>query len=531
MSSRKDRRAGGVQAAIHGARSTRAAAAVAACLLLSAFAPVAFAQQAECGYVRWDAATGPVASYDVYVEIENNAFQLYAQDVEETEILVSGSQFGVGDALRFQVVARGDDGTTGPPSEVSDVIFCGNVPTPEGLLAEDGSARDPIVLTWDPVEHADFYVIFRSTQPGVDGEYVDRSDEPFFEDAEAALAVQYYYSVSAVAGIQISEFSEQAEARRGAVYPTLVASRSELLFQPAFGESTARMSFDLRNVGDWALAYQAWPGASWLKVSPSAGLIEDEVVRVDVTLQLTSLAPGMHQAVIPIYTYYDPPAGEEFDVGQSLDIVVRVEVLPANRPPVIESSLVVNVAEGQTLVVSQLASDPDGDQVTLAATGLPTWASFQAQSGGTGLLTVSPGLTDAGTWTAYIHAVDDAVPEAFTSRELTIVVSEAGSPPVVVQANQPPVLAPIADRVLAVGSKTVIQVSAFDPDLGDRLAFITSSLPDFVRLVDRGNGTADFQLAPKAEDVGNYLLIVLVVDDGDPPLSRGLAFQVTVTAN
>ncbi len=522
MGTSKDRRAGGVQAAIHGARTTRTAAALSACFLLFVFAPVAFAQQVECGSIRWDAAAGPVASYDVYVEIDDGGLQLYAQSVEGTEILVAGAQFDVGDALRFEVVARAADGSEGPPSEVSDVIFCGDVPTPLGLVAVDGSAHDPIVLSWDAVEHADFYVVFRSTDAGTDGEYVDRSEEPFLEDATAELATHYYYSVSAVAGIQISAFSAQATATRGAVYPTLVASQTELVFEPAYGETTASQSFELTNAGDWELAYQAWPGAPWLRVDPIAGSIEDDAVTVEVTVQFANLSPGTHQAVIPIYSYYDPPAGQEFEIGDSLDIVVRLEVAPENRPPVIESSLMVSVAEGQTVVVPQLGSDPDGDNVTLAITGLPAWASFQEQGGGNGLLTLTPGPGDAGTWTAAIHAVDDAIPEAFTTRQLTIVVSESS------QVNQAPVLAPIADRTVVAGQTTSVLVSAFDPNLGDRLAIISSTLPDFVTLVDYGNGTAEFFLAPRATDVGSYLLIALVVDDGSPPLSRALAFTVTV---
>lgn len=85
--------------------------------------------------------------------------------------------------------------------------------------------------------------------------------------------------------------------------------------------------------------------------------------------------------------------------------IAEVEVFgaptPVNNPPVIEPIAPVFASTGAALAVQVRASDPDGDAVTFAATGLPAGLSINA---GTGRISGTP--TAAGTSSARITVTD-----------------------------------------------------------------------------------------------------------------------------
>ena len=103
-------------------------------------------------------------------------------------------------------------------------------------------------------------------------------------------------------------------------------------------------------------------------------------------------------------------------------------VLPPNLPPVLDPVGSQTVDEGQILMVTITASNPDGVAPVLAASGLPEFAALLDNGDGTGTLTLSPSYTHAGTYTnGVITASDGSLQTA--SETITIVVNDVDGPP------------------------------------------------------------------------------------------------------
>src|SRR5207302_8602173 len=95
-----------------------------------------------------------------------------------------------------------------------------------------------------------------------------------------------------------------------------------------------------------------------------------------------------------------------------------------------------------------------------------------------------------------------------------------------VAANQPPVLAPIANQSVNEGQLLQFTVTATDPD-GDALTFAGANLPTGATLTDNHNGTATFSWTPSFTQAGNYAnVMVTATDSGKPPASASQSFTL-----
>ncbi len=77
---------------------------------------------------------------------------------------------------------------------------------------------------------------------------------------------------------------------------------------------------------------------------------------------------------------------------------------PTNTAPVISGTPSTQVAEGQAYSFRPSASDVDGDTLTFSITNRPAWASFNSA---TGLLSGTPGMDDAATYSNIVISVSD----------------------------------------------------------------------------------------------------------------------------
>ena len=158
-----------------------------------------------------------------------------------------------------------------------------------------------------------------------------------------------------------------------------------------------------------------------------------------------------------------------------------------------------SVEAGESLLVSLWASDPEGDGLTLGASGLPAFAALTDRGDGTGYIEFAPGLDDAGLYPINVTVFDGALgdTESFTLR--------------VYNVNRAPVLDPIADQSVNEGDTLLVSLSASDPD-GDRLTLSTTGLPPFAALIDGGAGTDYIEYTPGFDDAGLYPIYVTVYD-------------------
>jgi hypothetical protein len=96
---------------------------------------------------------------------------------------------------------------------------------------------------------------------------------------------------------------------------------------------------------------------------------------------------------------------------------------------------------------------------------------------------------------------------------------------VIVTTNNPPSIAAIPSQSMSTGGQRTVNLAATDGE-GDPLVF-SESLPNFITLVDNGDGTAQLRLRPEAGDAGTYNNLRVQVDDGE--FSTSQAFNLTVT--
>ena len=100
-------------------------------------------------------------------------------------------------------------------------------------------------------------------------------------------------------------------------------------------------------------------------------------------------------------------------------IVAGVELVEANGTetnvaPEVDPIADRSITEGDTATVGVTATDPNGDQLDLSASGLPSFASFADDGDGTGTLTFAPEAGDAGTYETTLTASDGSLSDSET---------------------------------------------------------------------------------------------------------------------
>ncbi len=115
------------------------------------------------------------------------------------------------------------------------------------------------------------------------------------------------------------------------------------------------------------------------------------------------------------------------DLWSESAATVTITVTPVNDAPVLAPVGDQTVAEGDTLVVELSATDVDGDDLTFSGIDLPGFCAVANLGGGTGSLTCSPGVGDAGPYTFTIRVTDDGVPSLSDQEIIELTVTAAGT--------------------------------------------------------------------------------------------------------
>jgi large repetitive protein len=270
------------------------------------------------------------------------------------------------------------------------------------------------------------------------------------------------------------------------------------------------------------------PSGTPPSLDPIADVTMDEGTTATVTIFFSELdGDTVTLAVtgLPAFASFEESSGEisfapGFDDAGSYPMTVTatdqdgsdqqsftLTVLDVNRPPEVADIPDVTVDEGQATTVSVVASDPDGDPVTISVDDLPPFATFDSD-----LLTIliEPDFTDAGSYgPVTVTATDGRGGSASTTFLITVV-----------NVNRPPVLDPIDDLTLTAGTSTSVTVTATDLD-GDPLTVVFVGLPSFASFND-----GVITLTPGNADVGSYEVMVNVSDGMGGSVSTG--FTITI---
>ncbi|PWB68849.1 hypothetical protein C3F09_10930, partial [candidate division GN15 bacterium] len=194
--------------------------------------------------------------------------------------------------------------------------------------------------------------------------------------------------------------------------------------------------------------------------------------------------------------------------------IVAITVVDAgNQPPVLANIGPRSVFENRILNIAVSASDPDATVPVLSTSALPSGAVFVDNHDGTGALTWTPSFTQAASYVVTFRASDGTLVDSET-----VVIT-------VLNADAPPVLAPIGSRSVAEASNLNFNVSATDID-GTTPVLTTSTLPAGATFVDNLNGTGTFNWTPTLAQAGVYNVTFYATDDSAAVDSE--AVQITV---
>lgn len=171
-------------------------------------------------------------------------------------------------------------------------------------------------------------------------------------------------------------------------------------------------------------------------------------------------------------------------------------------------------SEGDAIAISPQASDPDGDDLSFAATGLPPGVSIAV---GSGVIsgTVAYNAASGSPYTTLVTVSDSG--GRYDTAEFTWTVTDV---------NRPPSLAPIADMSVAEAELMKVVASASDPDLpGDLLHFNLTEAPPGATVDSNGK----IKWTPtETTGPGSYGFELEVTDSGMPAQSDVESFEVTV---
>ncbi|MBI1884645.1 MAG: carboxypeptidase regulatory-like domain-containing protein, partial [Chlamydiae bacterium] len=195
-------------------------------------------------------------------------------------------------------------------------------------------------------------------------------------------------------------------------------------------------------------------------------------------------------------------------LNDSETITVTVENI--NRAPELNSIDDEEVSEGQSVAFTVTATDPDGDQITLSAQGVPSWATFDT---GTGVFAGTPGMDDSGDYTVTFTASDGSL---IDSETITISVNSVN------QAPSIQVTSPENGSSFEEGDNVALKASASDPDGSiSKVEFYANGI-----LVGTDEETP-YEMTWEKVGTGSYTLTAKAADnDGGETVSEGIDIRV-----
>ena len=180
----------------------------------------------------------------------------------------------------------------------------------------------------------------------------------------------------------------------------------------------------------------------------------------------------------------------------TFSVTVESSTAP-NMAPEISGTADDTVTVGNNYRFTPIASDPDGDVLTFAATNLPAWATFDSADG---TIAGTPQAGDEGTYANVSISVSDGL-------------SDASLPAFSIQVlgrNAAPTISGAPDTQITVGQNYTFTPDAADPN-GDTLTFTVQNLPGWL-MFDTATGALSG--SPQATDAGTFAGIEISVTDG-----------------
>ena len=160
--------------------------------------------------VSWFEVVG-ASGYTVYRNTVNNP------DAAEVVSSVSAVSFEDTTALPGMLYFYWVAATNAVSASAKSAVETGfrAIPAPDGVAATNDSGAEAVTVSWQPVEGAAYYRIYRGTKSGEDfAVEIDTTTETSYADLSGAAGKTYYYSVTAVGASSESGFSAFVAGKR-----------------------------------------------------------------------------------------------------------------------------------------------------------------------------------------------------------------------------------------------------------------------------------------------------------------------------
>jgi hypothetical protein len=232
-------------------------------------------------------------------------------------------------------------------------------------------------------------------------------------------------------------------------------------------------------------------------------------------LEVEAAQPGSTNITFEAIVLSDRAQPPQRLPATSATLGVNVTTIGGNNAPILATIGPQSVPEGSAQTVTASATDADGHAITLSASGLPAFATFIDDGGGSGRLILAPGFTNAGVYSVSIVARDAGTPSLSDSERVDITVPNV---------NRAPVVATIPNASGAEAAPLSIAVSASDPD-GNALSYSATGLPAGVSI---HSGTGVISGMPAYTAAGAHPITVSVTD-GVATTSVGFTLTIANT--
>ncbi|MHB8957718.1 MAG: putative Ig domain-containing protein [Pirellulaceae bacterium] len=191
---------------------------------------------------------------------------------------------------------------------------------------------------------------------------------------------------------------------------------------------------------------------------------------------------------------------------------------PVNLPPVLDPIAAQAVEQGGQLLYRATASDGNDplDTLVFSLDEAPEGAEIDSD---TGMISWSPDFNvPAGDVTFTVRVTDSFSPAMSDTKSFTATVS---------QFNLPPTLDPVASQTGREGELIAFTATATDPNVGTIFTYSLGDSAPTGAVIDPATG--DFTWTPaEDQDAGNFLVTVVVTDNGAPARSDDVQVAIQV---
>lgn len=235
---------------------------------------------------------------------------------------------------------------------------------------------------------------------------------------------------------------------------------------------------------------------------------------IDSTTGVFSWTPGFSQDGIYDVTF------TATDGSLSHSQNTAITVTNTNRAPTLADISPVIIAEAEDVLITLVASDPDGDSISFSYLCTPECpgAIFNTTLG---TFAWTTDYTMAGNYAVSFTVTDNYIPSASITKSTTIAVNNV---------NRLPTLAAVANRSLVIGQTPTPTISLVGNDLdGDTLTYSFNCAPACSGATINAT-TGVFSWSPPVGSVGTYL-VTFEVSDSVGTASQTSTITVAATNN